>query len=330
MERLISDPQAYVADSIVGLQMAHPAMLRVNEDPLYVARARRVDGKVAVVSGGGSGHDPLHAGFVGRGMLDAACPGHVFTSPVPEQIVAATECVDNGAGTLHLVKNYSGDVLNFGLAKSDLAGSGVEVRSVLVDDDVALAGDPVGPPPRGLGATVFAEKLAGAAAEQGADLDHVVEIAERTVARSRSIGVGLSSCTRPGSKTPLFELPDGEMEVGVGIHGEAGRERVPVAPAPEIATIMVSSVSTDLDRSLPVIVLLSGLGGTPVAELDILYGWVARELASGGFDVARCLVGQYITSLDMRGASLTVTTVDEEMLSLWDAPVETAALRWGA
>jgi dihydroxyacetone kinase-like protein len=284
------------------------------------------------VSGGGSGHEPLHGGFVGRGMLDAACPGEVFTSPVPDQMLAATKAIDGGAGVVHIVKNYTGDVMNFKLAAEDAADEGINVEAVLVDDDVAVQDSLYTAGRRGVGATVLLEKLAGAAAERGDDLAAVSTIARRVNDRARSFGVALSSCTPPANGTPIFDLPEGEAEIGIGIHGEPGRRREPLGTAHELATAMVEAVLSDLQPASGTRVLpfVNGMGGTPQIELYLLYHEVDQLLRAEGLVPERNLVGSYITSLEMAGASLTLLELDDELIQLWDAPVHTAALRWGA
>jgi phosphoenolpyruvate---glycerone phosphotransferase subunit DhaK len=333
LRKFLNDPEAVVRESLVGLAAAHGDLLRYDADAQIVVRAGApVAGKVALVSGGGSGHEPLHGGFVGRGMLDAACPGEVFTSPVPDQMVAATKAVSSGAGVVHLVKNYTGDVMNFKLAAEDAADEGIEVESVLIDDDVAVQDSLYTAGRRGVGATVLAEKIAGAAAERGDDLAAVAGIARRVNERARSFGIALSSCTPPASGTPIFDLPPGEIEVGIGIHGEPGRRREPIAPARDIAATMVEAVVSDLQPASGsrVLTFVNGMGGTPSLELYLLYGEIDRLLREAGVEPVRNLVGSYITSLEMAGASLTVLELDDEFLSLWDAPVHTPALRWGA
>ncbi|HKN53413.1 MAG TPA: dihydroxyacetone kinase subunit DhaK, partial [Amycolatopsis sp.] len=287
-------------------------------------------GKVALLSGGGSGHEPLHGGFVGLGMLDAACPGEVFTSPVPGQMLAAAQSVDGGAGVLFIVKNYTGDVMNFQLAAELAADEGVNVETVLVDDDVAVQDSTWTAGRRGTGATVFVEKIAGALAELGGELAEVADLGRRVNAESRSFAVALTACTTPQSGRPGFDLPSDEMEVGVGIHGEPGRRREKLTTAKEIVATALDAILTDhpLDPGDETIVMVNGLGGTPLVELYLLFGEVATVLQGKGLALARTLVGNYITSLDMAGASITVCRADERLLSLWDAPVRTPALRW--
>jgi dihydroxyacetone kinase-like protein len=333
MRKLLNDPANLVRESLAGLAAAHGDILRVDADAQIVVRAGAPrSGKVALVSGGGSGHEPLHGGFVGLGMLDAACPGEVFTSPVPDQMLAATRAVDGGAGVVHLVKNYTGDVMNFKLAAEDAADEGIDVESVLIDDDVAVQDSLYTAGRRGVGATVLAEKLAGAAAERGDDLAAVAGVARRVNERSRSFGFALSSCTPPAAGKPIFDLPAGEMEVGIGIHGEPGRRREPLATAREIADEMVEACVSDLAPASGAAVLpfVNGMGGTPQIELYLLYAEVERALRERGLEPARRLVGSYITSLEMAGASLTLLELDDDLTALWDAPVHTAALRWGA
>jgi dihydroxyacetone kinase-like protein len=332
MKKLINDPQNVVAEALLGIEAAHPD-LNVDHQHKIIYRGdgpRR--GKVGIISGGGSGHEPLHGGFVGLGMLDAACAGEVFTSPVPDQMLAATKLVDGGAGVLHVVKNYTGDVMNFDMAAEMAAAeSGGQVLSVVTDDDVAVQDSTWTAGRRGVGVTVLLEKIAGAAAEQGRPLGQVADIARHVNANGRSMGLALTSCTVPAAGKPTFELGEDEMELGVGIHGEPGRQRVPMASAREIAEMLVEPVLADLPFTSgdPVIAFVNGLGGTPLIELYVMYREVDRILAAHGVQVARSLVGPYITSLDMAGTSVTLLKVDENLLSLWDAPVNTPALRWG-
>jgi dihydroxyacetone kinase-like protein len=332
MKKLINAPDDVVTEALQGIEAAHPD-LRVDlaNKVIYRGDSPR-SGKVGLVSGGGSGHEPLHGGFVGLGMLDAACAGEVFTSPVPDQVLAATKLVDGGAGVLHIVKNYTGDVMNFEMA-AEVAGAetGARVISVVTDDDVAVQDSTWTAGRRGVGATVLLEKIAGAAAEQGRSLDEVADVARAVNAGSRSMGLALTSCTLPAVGHPSFVLRDDEMELGVGIHGEPGRERVPLAPAKDIAAMLLEPVLADLPfRSGDgVVCFVNGLGGTPLIELYVMFNEVAKILAGHGVQIARSLVGSYITSLDMAGTSVTLLRVDDDLLSLWDAPVRTPALRWG-
>jgi len=328
VKKLINGVDDVVKEALIGVQAAHPE-LRVDLEHRVVFRgdAPRA-GKVGLVSGGGSGHEPLHGGYVGTGMLDAACAGEVFTSPTPEPILAATQGVDGGAGVLHIVKNYTGDVMNFEMA-AELA-DGIDVRSVVVDDDVAVQDSLYTAGRRGVGLTVLLEKIVGAAAEEGQDLDAVEALARDVNANGRSYGMALTSCTVPAAGEPTFDLPEDEMELGIGIHGEPGRQRVKLAPAREVAADLVKPVLEDLDfTDGPVIAMLNGMGATPLLELYLMYGEVAALLEQAGVNVARKLVGNYITSLDMAGCSLTLLRADEEKLRLWDAPVNTPGLRWG-
>ncbi|MFJ3097713.1 dihydroxyacetone kinase subunit DhaK [Streptomyces hydrogenans] len=326
---LINVPETVVSDGLRGIAAAHPELTVDVERRVVVRRDAPVAGKVALVSGGGSGHEPLHAGFVGPGMLDGACPGEVFTSPVPDQMVRAAAAVDSGAGVLFVVKNYTGDVLNFEMAAELAEEEGIQVARVLVDDDVAVTDSLYTAGRRGTGATLFVEKLAGAAAEEGAPLERVEALARRVVARSRSFGVALSACSTPAKGSPTFDLPPGELELGVGIHGEPGRERRGMMTAGEIAEVAVDAVLDDLRPSDPVLLLVNGMGGTPLLELYGFNAEVRKVLDARRVPVARTLVGNYVTSLDMAGCSVTVCAADEELLRLWDAPVATPALRWG-
>ncbi|WP_347109187.1 dihydroxyacetone kinase subunit DhaK [Paenarthrobacter sp. S56] len=332
MKKLINDPRAVVDESVEGFGMAHADLVDVHPDPKFVVRkGAPVAGKVALVSGGGSGHEPLHAGFVGRGMLDAAVPGAVFTSPTPDQIIPATTAVDSGAGVVHIVKNYTGDVLNFETAAEMAQAEGVAVRSVLVNDDVAVEDSLYTAGRRGVGGTVLVEKIAGAAAERGDDLDAVAAVAERVVANVRTMGVALSGCTVPHAGTPSFELADDEIEIGIGIHGEPGRHRIGLENADAITDRLLEPVLDDLSIASgeKVLLFVNGMGGTPLSELYIVYRRAAQVLAERGATVERSLVGNYVTSLEMQGCSVSVLRLDEEMTALWDAPVHTAALRWG-
>ncbi|MFI5827875.1 dihydroxyacetone kinase subunit DhaK [Streptomyces sp. NPDC051578] len=330
---LINSAETVVADALRGLAAAHPELDVDVERRVVVRRDAKDGGRVGLVSGGGSGHEPLHAGFVGPGMLSAACPGEVFTSPVPDQMVRAAAAVDAGQGVLFIVKNYTGDLLNFEMA-ADLAGEdGVRIEQVLVNDDVAVTDSLYTAGRRGTGATLFVEKIAGAAAEEGAPLDQVAALARRVNESSRSFGVALSAVTTPAKGSPTFDLPVGELELGIGIHGEPGRERRAMMPAREIADVAVGAVLDDLEQVAPadgpVIALVNGMGATPLLELYGFHAEVARVLSERGVPVARTLVGNYVTSLDMAGCSVSLCRADEELLRLWDAPVQTAALRWG-
>ena len=329
MRKFLNDPADLVTESLAGFAAAYRDQVRYDAVERIVVRADApVIGKVGLVSAGGSGCEPLHSGFVGRGMLDAACPGEVFTSPVPDQMMAATRAADGGVGVVQIVKNYPGEVMNFKLVAMDSADEGIAVESVLVNDDVAVP-DPARR--RGLGATVLVEKIAGAAAERGDDLQAVARVGRRVNERARSFGVGLSSCTPPAMGKFIFDLPVGEIEVGIGISGEPGARREAMRSARELASMMLDSVLSDLRPAdgAEVLLLVNGLGGTPQIELYLLYGEIERGLREAGFAPTRSLVGNYVTSLEQAGASITVLELDDELTALWDAPVHTAALRWG-
>ncbi|MQA08085.1 MAG: dihydroxyacetone kinase subunit DhaK [Pseudonocardiaceae bacterium] len=332
MKKIINDPSTVVADALSGLAAAHPELLRVQQDPAVVVRADApVSGKVAVISGGGSGHEPLHGGLVGHGMLDAACPGAVFTSPTPDQVQAAVAQTNGGAGALLLVKNYTGDVLNFETAAELAAADDVDVRSVVIDDDVAVADSTFTAGRRGVGGTLLLEKLVGAAAQRGANLDECERLAKTVVDGVRSMGMALTAPTVPHVGEPSFELADNEMEIGIGIHGEPGRERAPLEPADALVPRLLDAVVSDLpfERGDRVILFTNSMGGTPLLELYLAHGIAERLLADRGIVVERRLVGPYVTSLEMQGMSLTLLRVDDQMLELWDEPVCTPALRWG-
>jgi dihydroxyacetone kinase-like protein len=332
VKKIINDPADVVAESLRGLAAAHADILRVQEDPDVVVRADApVAGKVAVISGGGSGHEPLHGGFVGLGMLAAAVPGAVFTSPTPDAVQAAVTATTGEAGALLIVKNYTGDVLNFETAAELAAAEDLEVRTVVIDDDVAVKDSTFTAGRRGVGGTVLLEKITGAAAERGDSLDAVTALAQKVIGQVRSIGVALTAPTVPHAGTPSFELADDEVEFGIGIHGEPGRERIPLEPADALVARLVEAVVSDLpfasgDR---VLLFTNSMGGTPLVELYLAHGIAERLLAERGIVVERRLVGPYITSLEMQGMSLTLLKLDDELTELWDAPVNTAALRWG-
>ena len=330
MKKLINSPDSVIADALKGIE-ASDDNVRIDHDNRVIYRREAKDsGKVALISGGGSGHEPMHGGFVGLGMLDAACAGEMFTSPTPDQMLAATTEVDNGAGVLHIVKNYTGDVMNFEMAAEMAADAGVNVETVLVADDVAVEDSTWTAGRRGVGTTVLLEKIVGAAAEEGLDLAAVKELAERVTANGRSMGMALTSCTVPAAGKPTFDLPEDQMEIGIGIHGEPGRHREPIADAKSIAKQLVDPILHDHDfTGAPVIAMLNGMGGTPLIELYLMYGEVVALLEEAGVKVERNLVGNYITSLDMAGCSLTLLRADDDMIRHWDAPVRTAGLRWG-
>ncbi len=331
MKKLINDPQHVVGEALLGIEAARPEVRVDHANRIIYRRDAPVAGKVGLVSGGGSGHEPLHGGFVGLGMLDAACAGQIFTSPTPDQMLEATKCVDSGAGVLHIVKNYTGDVMNFEMA-AELAAAetGITVKTVIVNDDVAVEDSLYTAGRRGVGVTVLLEKLVGAAAEEGRPLSDLVTLAHMINDSGRSMGMALTSCTVPAAGKPTFQLGENEMELGIGIHGEPGRRRVPLASGREIAEQLMEPILADLDfTSGPVIVMLNGMGGTPLIELYLMYGEITMIMDRAGITVARNLVGNYITSLEMAGCSVTLLRADEELIRLWDAPVNTAGLRWG-
>lgn len=332
MKKLINDPANVVPEALEGMAKAHPDLIKVHFNPNFVYRADAPrPGKVAVISGGGSGHEPMHVGFVGYGMLDAACPGAVFTSPTPDQMYEAAKTVHGGAGILMIVKNYAGDVMNFDMAADLLRGEGFQVESVLIADDVAVESSLYSQGRRGTGTTVLAEKILGAAAERGYDLQRLAALGRRVAENGRSMGMALTSCIVPHVGKPTFDLGPDEMEIGIGIHGEPGRYREPLKRADEIVERLMEPILKDLpfqagDR---VICMVNSMGGTPLSELYIVYRKVAEICEKNGVQIVRNLVGAYITSLEMAGTSITLLRADDEMLELWDHPVKTPALRWG-
>ena len=331
MKKLINLPDNVVDEALAGVALAHADLVRVEPPNIVVRKDAPRQGKVGVISGGGSGHEPMHGGFVGRGMLDAACPGAVFTSPVPDQMLAATQAVNGGAGVLHIVKNYTGDIMNFELAAELARAEGIDVEAVVIADDVAVKDSLYTAGRRGVGGTVLAEKIVGAAAEEGADLATVKALCEKVQDNVRSMGMALTSCTVPAAGKPTFDIGDDEMEIGIGIHGEPGRERRKLAPADEITEALATPILDDLpfqsgDR---VLAFVNGMGGTPLLELYVVYRKLAEILDGRGVTIARNLVGSYITSLEMAGCSITLLKLDDELIRLWDAPVNTPALRWG-
>ena len=333
MKKMINKPDDVVIEALQGIAAAHPDLVKVHFDPNFIVRADApVQGKVGLVSGGGSGHEPMHGGFVGPGMLDAACPGEVFTSPTPDQMFDATKAVNGGAGVLHIVKNYTGDVMNFDMAADLTRADGVEVETVLTNDDVAVEDSLYTAGRRGVGTTVLAEKICGAAAEEGRPLTDVAELCRKVNANGRSMGMALTSCTVPAAGKPTFELGDDEMEIGIGIHGEPGRERVKLTPAAEIVERLVAPIVEDLpfERGDEVLAFVNGMGGTPLLELYVVYNDLNRFLGERGVTITRNLIGPYITSLEMAGSSITLLKLDDELTRLWDAPVRTAGLRWAA
>ena len=332
MKKLINSPQEVVHEALEGMEAAHGDRLRIHYDPNYIVRKDApVKGKVGLLSGGGSGHEPMHGGYVGKGMLDAACPGAVFTSPTPDQMFEASKAVDGGSGILHIVKNYTGDVMNFDLAADLLKAEGIDVQSVLTDDDVAVENSLYTAGRRGVGLTVIMEKLLGAAAEQKATLAEIKALGDRIRNSGRSMGMALTACTVPHAGKPSFDLPDDEMEVGIGIHGEPGRRRVKIASADEITEMLMEPIISDLpyNQGDDVLLFVNGMGGTPLIELYIIYRKAAQIAQQHGLKIVRNLVGSYITSLEMAGASITMLRMDNQLCKLWDAPVDTPALRWG-
>jgi phosphoenolpyruvate---glycerone phosphotransferase subunit DhaK len=333
VKKLINKPEDVVTEALQGIATAHADLLRVQFNPNVIVRADApVQGKVGLVSGGGSGHEPMHGGFVGPGMLDAACPGEVFTSPTPDQMLDATKAVDGGAGVLHIVKNYTGDVMNFEMAAELAGGENIKVEAVVIDDDVAVQDSLYTAGRRGVGTTVLAEKICGAAAEDGRSLADVAELCRKVNANGRSMGMALTSCIVPAAGKPTFELGDDEMEIGIGIHGEPGRERMKLAPAAEIVERLAGPIVEDLpfEQGDQVLAFVNGMGGTPLIELYVVYNDLSRFLGERGITITRNLIGPYITSLEMAGCSITLLKLDEELTRLWDAPVKTAGLRWAA
>jgi phosphoenolpyruvate---glycerone phosphotransferase subunit DhaK len=333
VKKLINKPDDVVTEELQGIAAAHPDLVEVHFNPNFIVRADApVQGKVGIVSGGGSGHEPMHGGFVGPGMLDAACPGEVFTSPTPDQMLDATKAVDGGAGVLHIVKNYTGDVMNFEMAADLGRGEGIEVEAVVIDDDVAVQDSLYTAGRRGVGTTVLAEKICGAAAEEGRSLSEVAELCRKVNANGRSMGMALTSCIVPSAGKPTFELGDDEMEIGIGIHGEPGRERVKLAPAAEIVERLTTPIVEDLPvaEGDEVLAFVNSMGGTPLIELYVVYNDLNRFLGERGIRITRNLIGPYITSLEMAGCSITLLKLDDELTRLWDAPVKTAGLRWAA
>jgi phosphoenolpyruvate---glycerone phosphotransferase subunit DhaK len=326
VKKLINAPATMLAESLDGFAAAHADIVTLGGERKFVRRAKLKPGKVALISGGGSGHEPLHAGFVGAGMLDAACPGQVFTSPTPDQMIAAAEAVDGGAGILFIVKNYEGDVMNFDMA-AEMAGR--EIAKVVTDDDVAVETSTYSTGRRGVAGTMIVEKIVGAAAENGADLATLKALGDRVNSRTRSMGVALTSCTVPAAGTPTFTLAEDEMEMGVGIHGEPGRRRVKLASADAIADEMVTAIAGDLPSGGDALLLVNGFGGTPLMELYLMFNAARVRLEKRGIKIRRSLVGSYATSLEMAGCSITMSLLDDETAGLWDAPVHTAALHWG-
>lgn len=331
MKKLINDVEKVVEESLQGLAKAHADLVKLHPSVRAVLRVDSPKEKVAIISGGGSGHEPMHTGFVGFGMLDAACPGEIFTSPTPDQMYEAAKAVNGGKGVLYIVKNYSGDIMNFQMAADMLAGEGIPVEQVIINDDVAVEDSLYTAGRRGVGGTVLAEKIVGAKAEEGASLEEVKKLCERVNANVRSMGMALTSCTVPAAGKPTFELGPDEMEIGIGIHGEPGRQRMKVKTAREIVEMLTTAIVEDLPFKAgdEVLAFVNGMGGTPLSELYIVYSDLSDFLEKKGIKIVRNLVGNYITSLEMQGCSITLLRLDEEMKRLWDAPVCTPGLRWG-
>ncbi|MDK3157429.1 dihydroxyacetone kinase subunit DhaK [Kamptonema cortianum] len=356
MKKLINDPNAVVRESLEGMAIAHADLIKVHYQPHFIYRADApISGKVALISGGGSGHEPLHGGFVGLGMLDAACPGEVFTSPTPDQVLEAAKAVHGGAGVLNIVKNYSGDVMNFEMAAELANAEGIPTLNILIDDDVAVKDSLYTQGRRGVGTTVLAEKICGAAAEQGYSLQALADLCRKVNLNGRSMGMALTSCTVPAKGSPTFELGDREIEMGIGIHGEPGRQRLTLQSADDIAQRLAESILEDppytrtlrewsldagdwIEQELTnppfragdsVLAFVNSMGGTPLSELYIIYRQLAKICQQRQIQIVRQLIGPYITSLEMQGCSITLLKLDEEMIQLWDAPVKTPAWRWG-
>src|SRR6202171_3165432 len=329
MKKLINSPDTMLGESLAGFAAAHADIVVLDPALRLVRRRTPRAGKVALISGGGSGHEPLHAGFVGLGMLDAACPGQVFTSPTPDQMIEAAEAVDTGAGVLFIVKNYEGDVMNFTMA-AEMADR--EVASVVTNDDVAVEKSTYTTGRRGVVGTLIVEKMIGAAAETGMPLAALKALGDEANRRTRSMGVALLPCTVPAAGRPNFTLADNEMEMGVGIHGEPGRRRVPLASADAIADELLGAILKDLapKQGSEVLLLVNGFGATPLIQLYLMVNSAKRILDGGGITATRFLTGSYVTSLDMAGVSITTSVLDGQAKELWEAPVHTAALRWGA
>ena len=331
MKKLINDIDNIILEELKGMHKAHNDIINICYDPIVITRINKKDNKTALVSGGGSGHEPLHGGFVGYGMLDAACPGAVFTSPTPDQIEEAAKSVNSGNGVIFLVKNYIGDVINFQMAEELCKAEGIDVRTVIIEDDVSVKDSLYTTGRRGVGATVFFEKICGASAEKGDNIDKVFKYAEYCKDNARSMGMALTSCTVPAVGKPTFDISNDEIEMGIGIHGEPGRERMKIKTADEIADIMMDAVCSDIPykNGDEVICMVNGMGATPLMELYLFYNSVENIAEKKGLKIVRNLVGNYVTSIDMAGVSISMIRVNEEILQLWDYPVHTAALRWG-
>ena len=331
MKKLINDVEKAVEESLSGLVKAHADLIKLHPSVRAVLRVDSPKEKVAIISGGGSGHEPMHTGYVGYGMLDAACPGEIFTSPTPDQMYEAAKAVNGGKGILFIVKNYSGDIMNFQMAADMLAAEGIPVEQVIINDDVAVENSLYTAGRRGVGGTVLAEKIVGAKAEKGGSLEEVKSLCERVNTNVRSMGMALTPCTVPAAGKPTFELGPDEIEIGIGIHGEPGRHRMKLKPAREIVEMLATAIVDDLPFKAgdEVLAFVNGMGGTPLSELYIVYNDLSNFLEKKGIKIVRNLVGNYITSLEMQGCSITLLRLDDEMKQLWDAPVCTPGLRWG-
>ncbi|MFZ2405762.1 MAG: dihydroxyacetone kinase subunit DhaK [Methylobacter sp.] len=328
MKKLINNIDTLLDESLSGFAKAHADIVQFNAQPHFVKRIKpTAPGKVALISGGGSGHEPLHTGFVGSGMLDAACPGQVFTSPTPDQMLAAAQAVENGGGVLFIVKNYAGDVMNFEIAAEMLD---YPHETILVSDDVSFP-KTHSTGRRGVAGTLIVEKIVGAAAEAGADLAACKALGDRVNLAIASMGVALTSCTVPALGKPTFDIGENEIEMGVGIHGERGRERLTMRSAAEIVDYLANVIDEDLkpQKGQSALLHINGFGATPLMELHLIYELASQFWEKRGINICRSLVGNYTTSLDMAGCSITLSLLDDELLRLWDAPVHTAALRWG-
>lgn len=328
MKKFLNNVDNHLMESLSGFAQAHADLVTLNTDPIFLTRTTPTTQKVAIISGGGSGHEPLHAGYIGYGMLDAACPGQVFTSPTPDQMVAAAEAVQNNQGVLFIVKNYAGDVMNFEMAAEMLP---FEHATVLTSDDCAVINSTYTEGRRGVAGTVIVEKCVGSLAETGADLAACKALGDKVNQRTASIGVALTSCTVPAAGKPTFDIDDTEIEMGVGIHGEPGRNRENMRELDAIIKDCVEAILTDLkpDNNAEALVIVNGFGATPLMELYGVYNSAAKLLSDAGITIERSLVGNYTTALDMAGASVTVCLLDDEIKAHWDSPVQTAALRWG-
>lgn len=328
MKKFVNDVNNMLTESLSGFAKAHHDLVALQLNPNYLTRKTKAANKVAIISGGGAGHEPLHAGFIGKGMLDAACPGQVFTSPTPDQMIAAAEAVHADKGVLFIVKNYAGDVMNFEMAAEMLP---FENATVLTSDDCAVINSTFTDGRRGVAGTVIVEKCVGSIAETGADLQTCKALGDKINAQTASIGVALTSCTVPAAGKPTFEISESEIEMGVGIHGEPGRKRETMREADGMIKDMIDAILADLQpkNGAEILLLVNGLGATPLMELYLIYNTAEKLLTEHGLKIERSLVGNYTTAIDMTGASITVCVLDDEIKQHWDSPVHTAGLRWG-